>query len=111
MQNDFNHSSNNRSTQAVECTINIKKFVEYALDQKKSLKFKLEYDFPPTLYKSLDERLKEDFQEELKSTKILGYINKLIFSKTYLSEIGRKSVYKFIKGNNIIDHNMRKKAS
>lgn len=95
----------------MEYTINIKRFVEYALDQKKSLKFKVEYDFPPTLYKSRDEKLKKEFQLELKSTKLVGYVNRLIHSKTYLNSSGRKVIYKFIKSNNIIDHSMRKKVS
>ena len=93
-----------------EYTINIKKFVEYALDQKKSLKFKVEYNFPPTLYKSHHERLKQEFSEELREHKFMGYINKLLFSKAYLTQLGRKFICKFIQTNCIIEHNMRKKV-
>lgn len=102
--------SNKKQTDTPASNFNISKLVGLALSKTKSDRFKQVYNYPPEHYKSKDQKLKKKTLKDIKAKKLIGHLNHIIKQKTYLNTHSRRIIEKFIKKNNIIDHNMRKKV-
>ena len=102
--------NNNKNTKRRN-NFDIRLIIEYALNRKKSEQFKNKFNFPMVFYKSRTAEIKQQLFNEIKDDKLIGYLNKVVKSKSYLHVEGRRIIESFIRKNHTIDHPLRKKVS
>lgn len=97
-------------TESNTFTIGIQKLVDYALDSKKSLRFKMNFNFPPDLHNSRYMHIKEQLENELRDEGLNAYISRVVLTKTYLHKEGRSYLEKSMRSMGIVNNKVRKKA-
>lgn len=109
--NQESTDENNTKNAKRRNNFDIRVIIEYALNKKKSDQFKTKFNFPMVFYKSKTVEIKQSLFNEIKNDKLMGFLNRVVKSKTYLHDEGRVIIESFIRKNHTIDHPLRKKVN
>lgn len=92
-------------------TNGVRKLIDISLNPKKSLKFRLKFDYPRTGHKKPGQTIRNNIELKLKEVGLDAYLNEIIRSRTYMHHEARSILEKIIKTAGISNDKVRKKVS